>query len=269
LPARTEFLLAFEYSSAIVNPSDEDCPALERATGLFDFNRAMKAPVVKPSGVFLSGVFPEEGSPPPSSTPDIYYALNRSASPPGVPPQIVESGEPRTLLSAAFLFYIVKIFFESMNHAIIINQRSITICQTEAAKLIDLRQRVLRVGLPRDEALFQGDDLPTSRHFGAFDESRAVCCATFHRVDYENEPAWRLRGMATDEPFRGKGVGREVLYFAEDVLRKEKPIRLLWCNARLVAVPFYQGLGWRIVSDLFDIPTAGPHHRMIKRLSDE
>jgi hypothetical protein len=31
----------------------------------------MKASAVNASGVFLSGVLPEEGSPPPSSTPDI------------------------------------------------------------------------------------------------------------------------------------------------------------------------------------------------------
>jgi hypothetical protein len=31
--------------------------------------------------LFLSGVLPEEGSPPPSSTPDIYIALNRPCTP--------------------------------------------------------------------------------------------------------------------------------------------------------------------------------------------
>jgi GNAT superfamily N-acetyltransferase len=153
-----------------------------------------------------------------------------------------------------------------MSRAIIINQRLITIRRATAAELIDLRHRVLRAGLPREEAVFDGDDLPTSRHFGAFDGAHTVCCATFHRADYENEPAWRLRGMATEEAFRGKGVGREVLNYAEQALRNDDAIRLLWCNARLVAIPFYEGLGWQIVSELFDIPTAGPHHRMIKRL---
>jgi hypothetical protein len=39
----------------------------------------MKAPVANAIGVFLSGVLPEEGSPPPSSTPDIEQK-NRSPS---------------------------------------------------------------------------------------------------------------------------------------------------------------------------------------------
>ena len=41
----------------------------------------------------------------------------------------------------------------------------------------------------------------------------------------------------------------------------------LWCNARTPAVGFYQRMGWAVVSDVFEIPTAGPHVRMTKRLS--
>jgi GNAT superfamily N-acetyltransferase len=147
-----------------------------------------------------------------------------------------------------------------------IDHSTLTLRRAEADELIDLRHRVLRAGLPRTDAVFPGDDLPTSRHFGAFDEAAAVCCATFHQSEYKGEAAWRLRGMATDEKFRGRGVGREVLKFSEDTLLAEDPIRLFWCNARIAAVKFYQSQGWEIVSELFDIPTAGPHHQMVKRL---
>jgi hypothetical protein len=43
---------------------------------------------------------------------------------------------------------------------------------------------------------------------------------------------------------------------------------LLWCNARrtIPAAGFYQKQGWTIVSDIFEIPTAGPHVKMSKRL---
>lgn len=34
---------------------------------------------------------------------------------------------------------------------------------------------------------------------------------------------------------------------------------LLWCNARVVAIPFYIADGWKIVSDVFEIQTVGPH----------
>ena len=36
---------------------------------------------------------------------------------------------------------------------------------------------------------------------------------------------------------------------------------------RAPAVPFYQRAGWTVVSDVFDIPTAGPHHRMTRDLT--
>src|SRR5687768_8060283 len=57
----------------------------------------------QPAGPFLSGVFPGEGPPPPSPTPDIKNpirtSLNRPASPPDDPQ--VESPQPRTPPSAA------------------------------------------------------------------------------------------------------------------------------------------------------------------------
>jgi hypothetical protein len=40
----------------------------------------MKAPVANAIGVFLSGVLPEEGSPPPSSTPDINPEKSRPSN---------------------------------------------------------------------------------------------------------------------------------------------------------------------------------------------
>ncbi len=42
---------------------------------------------------------------------------------------------------------------------------------------------------------------------------------------------------------------------------------LVWCNARVVAVPFYAKQGWEIVSEVFDIPTVGPHRAMLRRCS--
>jgi GNAT superfamily N-acetyltransferase len=150
--------------------------------------------------------------------------------------------------------------------SITLHDRSLTIRRAQAAELIDLRHRVLRTGLRRQTANFVGDDLPTSRHYGVFDETSALSCATFLQNEYEKEPAWQLRGMATDERFRGQGIGRQLLDYAEQALLADNSIRLLWCNARIGAVKFYQSQGWRIASDLFDIPHFGPHHYMVKRL---
>jgi GNAT superfamily N-acetyltransferase len=158
-------------------------------------------------------------------------------------------------------------------------------------ELVPLRHAVLRTGLPSFDAHFPGDELPTTLHLGAFTSSnQAVCCATyvlqpfsshhpgitkdqttlaarrFEVTDYESADAHRLRGMATDADYRGAGVGQALLRFSEQLLRSHSDLRLLWCDARLPAIRFYENLGWRVVSDRYFVPTAGPHHRMLKPL---
>jgi GNAT superfamily N-acetyltransferase len=141
--------------------------------------------------------------------------------------------------------------------------------RVRAAKLdeiVDLRYDVLRAGLPREAAIFDGDSAHTSRHYGAFVDGRNIGCATLHLNHWLDEPAWQLRGMATAPDFRSAGVGRELLSFLEADLLATHPVHLLWCNARVPAIRFYQRSGWQIVSEEFEIPTAGPHVRMVKRL---
>jgi len=136
-------------------------------------------------------------------------------------------------------------------------------------EIVDLRHAILRAGLPRSEAIFPGDADATSRHYAAVDPAigRVVGCATVHLNTWLGQPAWQLRGMATDPAVRGIGVGRRLLQFLEQDLAADLAASpQLWCNARTPATGFYQRMGWSIVSDVFEIPTAGPHVRMVKRL---
>jgi GNAT superfamily N-acetyltransferase len=153
---------------------------------------------------------------------------------------------------------------------LMIGGRQVVIRPARWEEIVDLRHAVLRQGLPREEAIFAGDDAPTSRHAGGFCDGVAVGCATFHGSRWEEEPAWQLRGMATLPEFRGKGIGRALLEQMEaefDGTGQAGAGTLLWCNARVPAVGFYQTMGWRVVSGQFEIPTAGPHVKMIKRLA--
>jgi predicted GNAT family N-acyltransferase len=146
--------------------------------------------------------------------------------------------------------------------------RRFTVRRATAGELIDLRWRILRAGLPREEALFPGDNSPDTFHFAAVDDDARVVisCATFRLASWDDEPAYQLRGMATSEACRGLGLGRSLLALAEADISGETPIRLLWCNARTPAIDFYRKLGWEVRSEQFDIPTAGPHVRMTKQL---
>jgi GNAT superfamily N-acetyltransferase len=140
-----------------------------------------------------------------------------------------------------------------------------TCCSEE---LIDLRHKVLRAGLPREEGIFARDDEATTIHAGAFIDGRNVGCATVMREPWQGKPAYRLRGMAVDPEYHRRGIGKRLLDLLEAKVREEGFTRQLWCNARTPAVRFYKSMGWRVVSDEFEIPTAGPHFVMVKELTD-
>ena len=135
-------------------------------------------------------------------------------------------------------------------------------------ELLDLRWKILRAGLPRESAHFDGDGEPTTHHFGAFLSDQAIACATFLRRNFESEPAWQLRGMAVSAEHQRTGIGAGLLDFAERFVLQQNHSSLLWCNARVPASKFYVRHGWRIVSPQFEIPGAGPHVKMTKRIVD-
>lgn len=135
---------------------------------------------------------------------------------------------------------------------------SLEVREVEVEPIIDLRHRVLRAGLPRETAYLQGDDLPTTHHFAVLHAGTVIGCATFLESQRDGEPAWQLRGMATDPARQGQGLGRILLDRATAQLSSRGP-SFYWCNARTSAEGFYERLGWRVVSDVFTIEGVGPH----------
>lgn len=138
-----------------------------------------------------------------------------------------------------------------------------------AEETLDLRNAILRPGLPRETAIFPGDEKESSRHFGAFLDGRLVGVATMHDVPLldrpDFDPAYQLRGMATVEEARGQGVGSALLAACvEEAV--QRGAQWMWCNARTPAAGFYAGHGFKTQGGIFDIPMAGPHYRMIRSL---
>lgn len=142
----------------------------------------------------------------------------------------------------------------------------IQIRRAAASELIDLRHAVLRQGFPRSEAIFPGDDAPTSRHFAAAAGPRVVGCVTLHLNEWEGAPAWQLRGMAVDPEFQNRGIGSRLLTEVERSVLEDSPTRLLWCNGRVPALAFYERHGWAMASEQFEVPASGPHFKLIRRL---
>jgi GNAT superfamily N-acetyltransferase len=145
---------------------------------------------------------------------------------------------------------------------------AVSVRRAALAEVIALRHVELRPGLPRAAAEFEGDDEPTTLHFGAFSAlgGEAVGCASLVLRPWRGEAAYQLRGMATRADLARRGIGRALLECVEDEVRTTA-VRVLWCNAREAAVPFYARAGWTVASAVFDIPTVGPHFAMVRRLA--
>lgn len=129
-----------------------------------------------------------------------------------------------------------------------------------------LRHRVLRgPDRPVAESVYPQDDLPETVHLAAFAVGVVVGCATFFPEPYNGDPAWRLRGMATDPSVRGRGIGsallREGLHAVE-----ASGVPLVWCNARTVALPFYRSHGFETVGAEFLTASGIPHYVAVASL---
>ncbi|MGB7414162.1 MAG: hypothetical protein WA902_08125 [Thermosynechococcaceae cyanobacterium] len=98
---------------------------------------------------------------------------------------------------------------------------SITYRRTAAASILELRHRVLRPGHSISEVMFDEDQDSTSRHYAAFGHSgQNLCCLSLLPSVWQEQPTWRLRTMATAEPWRNQGIGSEILGFAISSLQK-------------------------------------------------
>ena len=138
----------------------------------------------------------------------------------------------------------------------------------EAEQVRPLRMRILRAGRPAPESVYPYDELPDTLHVAAVVDKQVVGCATVFPESLDGNPdAWRLRGMAVDEAWQGKGVGSAVMERVRHEL-VTRGVRLLWCNARTPAVSFYRRHGWDTVGEEFLAERGIPHYRAVLRLGE-
>ncbi len=131
--------------------------------------------------------------------------------------------------------------------------------------VLPLRWQVLRPGRPVESALFAGDEAQTTLHLAAFLGEEVVGVASFYEEPFPWEGvkgyAYRLRGMATAPGYQRKaGIGTRLLQAAWPLLR-ERRVSIVWCYARLEAVPFYEKNGFYHYepAGIIEIPDVGPH----------
>ena len=86
--------------------------------------------------------------------------------------------------------------------------------------------------------------------------------------EYPEPGCGKIMQVAVEEGLRGRGVGAAVMRAAEDRAFAAKDadgrgLASLVCHAQLPAVPFYERIGWSVISEEFE--EAGiPHLRMAK-----
>lgn len=129
-----------------------------------------------------------------------------------------------------------------------------------------IRLEVLRKNIPLPYE-FNGDFDKDTFHLGAFKDGNLIAVSSFMKAsnNHFKGEQYQLRGMATLEEFQGVGAGKLMMQKAFEVL-KELKTNCLWCNARVIAVPFYEKLGMKTFGEQFEIKYVGDHFVMFKYL---
>ena len=144
-----------------------------------------------------------------------------------------------------------------------------TVVEIETGDTYDLRRTLLRDGTASDRVEFDGDDLDTTFHLGAFVDDTLVAISTWMSRRYPDLPAHsahQLRGMATTPPARGTGVSDELLIAG---IRRcgEAGSTLVWARARVAALSFYRRHGFETRGhEYVDLTTGLPHHDIVRFL---
>jgi GNAT superfamily N-acetyltransferase len=131
----------------------------------------------------------------------------------------------------------------------------------EYLQMVHLRNEILRkpLGLALDAAELEQEKEDIL--MGAFEDDRLLGCCLLTRMD---AATIRLRQMAVPNNMQGKGIGRALMIFAENIAR-DQGYRKLCMHARESALGFYQKLGYTISGDMFTEVTI-PHYIMEKSL---
>ncbi len=133
-----------------------------------------------------------------------------------------------------------------------------------------LRRAVLKPNLPFEEVVFPGDDDPTSLHLGAFECDELLAVATLIQDACPvggRDNDWRLRGMATTQKVRNRGIGGMLLSRCIMHARDTGGTRI-WCNGRSAAQRIKERHGLLAIGEDSVSPNTGPHYMFVSELND-
>jgi len=126
---------------------------------------------------------------------------------------------------------------------------------------VTLRSSILRQPLGLS---FSADELSAeadSHHVGCYVDGELVGALVLKPIDARQI---QMRQVAVDEKVKGRGIGRRMVKYSEDLARK-LGFQEMVLHARETAVPFYELLGYSRVGDRFTEITI-PHWVMVRKL---
>ena len=128
-------------------------------------------------------------------------------------------------------------------------------------QMLKLRDDILRKPLGLN---FKKEELEKEKDYlliGAFEEDKMLACCMLVE---ENSKTVRLRQMAVLNDLQGKGIGKALMIFAENLAR-DRGYKKITMHARKIATGFYEKLGYVKVGHEFQEITI-PHYLMEKKL---
>ncbi len=131
----------------------------------------------------------------------------------------------------------------------------------EYQQMVKLRDDILRKPLG---LTFLPEELEAEKDnmlIAAFEDDRILGCCML----VEEYPGTvKLRQMAVLNDLQGKGIGRALMNFAENIAR-DRGYKILRMHARVNAVGFYEKVGYKIQGEPF-VEVTIPHYVMEKQL---
>ena len=131
----------------------------------------------------------------------------------------------------------------------------------EYRQMIDLRYQMLRKPLGLS---FTQDEMTAERDhilLGCFDDDKLEGCCMLKK---KKKDTLQLRQMAVISGLQGKGIGRVLMQFAENIAR-DRGYKKVIMHARKTALGFYEKLGYKKTGNEFFEVTL-PHFVMEKNL---
>lgn len=150
----------------------------------------------------------------------------------------------------AFTHYIFTMALKIIDHG-----------TTEYRQMVKLRDDILRKPLG---LTFTPEELESEKDnmlIAAFEDEQLLgCCMLVEEIP----GTVRLRQMAVLNDLQGKGIGRALMNFAENIAR-DRGYKILRMHARVHAVGFYEKVGYQVRGDQF-VEVTIPHYVMEKQL---